>query len=240
MKTVLFVFLFLTGFTALAQQKPAAAKTTQPKAQQPVKPGIDPITGLQVSKMTAAQIKSSLEKSGNGPLYVKDILKKRFKLDTIIIRRTVGFIGLADSLAYHGKINKVYGPYDNGRVLVQILAKNTNMFNHIGQIFIDTSVFQPKIADSLADMIILNIKDGSASFEEMAMAYSMGGEASTKGDLGWVARGAMIPEIEKELKLKKKGDVFKVWTKAGLHVIRKTDDPEEKDGYALMMRIFLK
>ncbi|MGN6418792.1 MAG: peptidylprolyl isomerase [Pseudobacter sp.] len=240
MKTVLFVFLFLTGFTALAQQKPAVPKTTQPKAQQPVKPGIDPITGIPVSKMTAAQIKSSLEKSGNGPLYVKDILKKPFKLDTIIIRRTMGFIGLADSLAYHGKINKVYGPYDNGRVLVQILAKNTNMFNHIGQIFIDTSVFQPKIADSLADMIILNIRDGSASFEEMAMAYSMGGEASTKGDLGWVARGAMIPEIEKELKGKKKGDVFKVWTKAGLHVIRKTDDPEEKDGYALMMRIFLK
>lgn len=240
MKSVLFVILLLTGFAALAQQKPQAPKTTQPKAQQPVKPGIDPITGIPVSKMTAAQIKSSLEKSGNGPLYVKDILKKQFKLDTIIIRRTMGFIGLADSLAYHGKINKVYGPYDNGRVLVQILAKNTNMFNHIGQIFIDTSVFAPKVADSLASLIMQKIKEGSASFEDMAVAYSMGGEASTKGDIGWVARGAMIPEIEKELKLKKKGDVFSVWTKAGLHIIRKTDDPEEKDGYALMMRIFLK
>lgn len=240
MKSVLLVTLLLTGFAALAQQKPPASKTTQPKAQQPVKPGIDPITGIPVSKMTAAQIKSSLEKSGNGPLYVKDILKKQFKLDTIIIRRTMGFIGLADSLAYHGKINKVYGPYDNGRVLVQILAKNTNMFNHIGQIFIDTSVFAPKVADSLASLIMQKIKEGSASFEDMAVAYSMGGEASTKGDIGWVARGAMIPEIEKELKLKKKGDVFSVWTKAGLHIIRKTDDPEERDGYALMMRVFLK
>lgn len=240
MKAVLLLFLLFTGLAARAQQKPPASKTTQPKDRQPVKPGIDPVTGIPVSKMSVAQIRSSLEKSGNGPLYVKDILKKKFKLDTIIIRRTMGFIGLADSLAYHGKINKVYGPYDNGRVLVQILAKNTNMFNHIGQIFIDTSVFAPKIADSLAGMIMLNISEGSASFEEMAEAYSMGGEASTKGDIGWVARGAMIPEIEKELKQKKKGDVFKVWTKAGLHIIRKTDDPEERDGYALMMRIFLK
>lgn len=184
-------------------------------------------------------MKAAIEASGNGPLYVKDVLKKKFKLDTIIVRRTWGFIGLADSLAYHGQINKVYGPYDKGKFLVQILAKNPNLFNHIGQIYIDTAILMPKVADSLADKIMQRIKEGSTSFGDMAVTWSMGGEAATRGDMGWIAMGAMIPEIEKELKKRKKGEIFKIWTKAGLHIIRKTDDPEEKDGYALMMRIFL-
>lgn len=234
-----FLALFITLF-AIAQQKPPVSKPAKPAGQQKTGAGIDPVMGIPPSKMTIAQMKTAIEQSGNGPLYVKDVLKKQFKLDTIIVRRTWGFLGLADSLAFHGKVNKVYGPYDKGKFLVQILAKNPNMFNHIGQIFLDTSVFAPKVADSLGNVIIQKIRNGSATFEDMAVVWSMGGEAATRGDIGWVAVGAMIPEIEKELKKKKKGDIFSVWTKAGLHIIRKTDDPEEKDGYALMMRIFLK
>lgn len=225
----------ITGLTVFAQQKPPAAKTTQHKAGQ----RIDPVSGIPVSKMTVAQIKSSLEKSGNGPLFVKDVLRKPFKLDTIIVRRSSGFVGLADSLAYHGQINKVYGPYGKEKFLVQILAQNPNMFNHVGQIFIDTSVFTLRVADSLGKLIISRIREGSTTFEDMAVTYSMGGEVATRGDIGWIAAGAMIPEIEKELKKRKKGDIFGVWTKAGLHIIRKTDDPEDRPGYALMMRIFL-
>ncbi|RZS66980.1 PPIC-type PPIASE domain-containing protein [Pseudobacter ginsenosidimutans] len=236
MKAGIPFFLFLIiGSVVLGQQKPPASKAGQQKAGARV----DPVMGIPPSKMTMAQMKTAIEQSGNGPLYVKDVLKKKFKLDTIIVRRTWGFLGLADSLAFHGKVNKVYGPYDKGKFLVQILAKNPNMFNHIGQIFIDTSVFAPKVADSLGNVIMDKIRNGSTTFEEMAVIWSMGGEAATRGDIGWVAIGAMIPEIEKELRKKKKGDIFSVWTKAGLHIIRKTDDPEEKDGYALMMRIFL-
>ena len=35
----------------------------------------------------------------------------------------------------------------------------------------------------------------------------MGGESVTKGDLGWVARGSIIPAIDKQLAKAKKGDV---------------------------------
>jgi hypothetical protein len=69
-----------------------------------------------------SQLKTDIEKSGNSPLYVKDVLKKKFKLDTVPVLRTSNFRGLADSLAYHGKIGKVYGPYEKGKILVQILA----------------------------------------------------------------------------------------------------------------------
>lgn len=189
-------------------------------------------------RKTIAQIKTELEQSPNPPLYVKDVLKKKFVLDTVAIMRTSGFMGLPDSLAYKGKIKKVYGPYDNGKVLVQILAKLPNTFNRISQIFLDTTVFTRRKADSLANDILARIKSGSASFEDMAQIWSMGGESVTKGDIGWVATGALLPELERELRKHKKGEVFKVWTKTGVHILRKTDIKQD-NGFALMMRVLL-
>jgi hypothetical protein len=196
-------------------------------------------TATFAQKKTVSQIKAELEKATNGPLYVKDVLKKRFVIDTIIIRSTQRFVGLPDSLAYHGKLRKVYGPYSNGTMLVQILAKAPATFNHPGQIFLDTAIFSKRFADSLSDNIIMRIKQGTATFEDMAQTYSMGGEAATKGDLGWVAVGYMLPQIEKELARRKKGDIFKIWTANGVHIIRKSDEAKEDHGYALMMRVFL-
>ncbi len=189
-------------------------------------------------KLTTAQIKTNIEAAQNPVAYVRDVLKKQYKIDTIIILNATHFSSLADSLAYAGKIRKVYGPYDK-KFLVQILGKVPNTFNRVSQVFIDTTVFTRRIADSLANSIIERVKNGSASFEDMAQTYSMGGEGVTKGDLGWIARGAIIPEIDKELAKRKKGDVFKVWTKAGVHVIKKTADSKQDTGFALMMRVIL-
>jgi hypothetical protein len=199
------------------------------------------ISIASAQKMPIAQMKTELEKSPNSPLYTKDILKKKFKLDTIVVTRTTFFHSLADSLAYKGKEKKVYGPYnqDGKRFLVQILAKSPNVFYRISQIFIDTSTFSRKFTDSLGNAIFEKIKNGSASFEQMARTYSMGGEAATGGDLGWVARGVLLPTIEHEVINRKKGEVFKIWSSNGLHIIKKTEDPKEDTGFALMMRIFL-
>ncbi|HTE10659.1 MAG TPA: peptidylprolyl isomerase, partial [Chitinophagaceae bacterium] len=112
-------------------------------------------------------------------------------------------------------------------------------FTRISQVFIDTTIFTRRIADSLADSIVERVKSGAASFEDMAQTYSMGGEGVTKGDLGWIARGSIIPEIGKEIAKRKKGEVFKVWTKAGVHVIKKTSDPKQDTGFALMLRVIL-
>jgi len=196
------------------------------------------LTGVAQQK-SMSQLKADIEKSGNSPLYVKDVLKKKFRLDTVPILRTSNFRGLADSLGYHGKVGKVYGPYEKGKLLVQILAKAPNQFNHVGQIFLDASVFSHQFADSLADNIMTRIHAGSISFEDMAQTYSMGGEAPLRGDLGWIARGGMIPAIEQGIAARKKGEVFKIWTSNGLHIIRKIDDTKEDTGYVLLMRIFL-
>lgn len=193
---------------------------------------------LQAQKKTIAQIKAELEQSPNPPLYVKDVLKKKFVLDTVAIMRTDAFMGLPDSLAYKGKLRKVYGPYDKGKVLVQVLAKLPNTFNRISQIFIDTTVFTRRKADSLSTEIFNRIKSGASSFEDEAQLWSMGGESITKGDLGWIASGALVPEIERELRKRKKGELFKVWTKTGVHIVRKTATKQDT-GFALMMRVFL-
>src|SRR5450432_2150741 len=107
-----------------------------------------PSTSAPASAITApttiAGMKTELERSPNPVLYAKQILKKRFKIDTITVTRTSHFSSLADSLAYTGKDGKVFGPYGQkgNRFLVQILSKAPNLFYRISQIYIDTSVFR--------------------------------------------------------------------------------------------------
>ena len=195
--------------------------------------------GALAQKKTISQIKLEIENSGNSPLYVKDVLKKKFKIDTVAIMRTSAFNSLFDSLGYHGKVGKVYGPYAKGKVLVQVLAKAPGSFNRVSQIFLDTSVFSRRFADSLANNIIQKVQTHESTFEDMAQTYSMGGEGVTKGDLGWIAVGALLPPLEKELAKRKKGEIFKVWTLNGVHIIRKSENTKQDHGFALLMRIFL-
>ena len=196
---------------------------------------------VTAQQMTVAQMKTEIEKSPNGPLYVKDILKKKFKIDTVVVARTHYFSSLADSLAYTARLKKVYGPYrqNGGSFLVQVLARAPNTFFRLSQIYIDTSVFRYRVADSLSTLIFNKINSGSDSFEHLAQTYSMGGEGTTQGDLGWVAEGVLLPQIERELLRRKKGDVFKVWTRNGVHIIKKTEESRKDTGFALVMRVFL-
>jgi len=192
----------------------------------------------QAQKMTVAQMKVELEKSPNPVGYTREVLKKKYKIDTVAIMNTSHFQGLADSLAYHGKIKKVYGPYEK-KYLVQVLGKAPNSFNRISQIFIDTTIFSYRVADSLANSIVSRIQSGSANFADLAQTYSMGGEAISKGDVGWIARGALMPEIENKLAGKKVGEVFKVWSRMGVHIVKKTAAAKEDTGFVLLMRVFL-
>jgi ribosomal protein L21E len=183
-------------------------------------------------------MKAGIEKAANPVAYVRQVLKKKYKIDTIVVTSTSKFIGMADSLAYSGKAGKVYGPIER-KYLVMVLGRAPNTFNKVSQIFIDTATFRRHIADSLANAIVSNIREGRSSFEDMAQAYSMGGEAITRGDLGWIARGSILPEIDKALNQHKKGEVFKIWSRTGVHVVKKTADPKEDTGFALLLRVYL-
>ncbi len=198
------------------------------------------LLACQVKSQTISQIKKELDTTRDPIGYVKYKLKKKYKIDTVTVLSSTSFMGLADSLAYNGKVGKVYGPYKKGNYLIKVLAKVPNTFYHVSHILIDTATFKPAFADSLADNMIKRIESDSTSFKSMARTYSAdNGSSSLGGDLGWFIRGAMLPQLDKAIASHKKGDIFKVWTAAGLHVVTITDNPKKDNGFALLLRVFL-
>lgn len=195
---------------------------------------------LLARSQSVTQIKKELDTTSDPIGYVKYKLKKRYKIDTVTIISTTSFVSTADSLAYKGKIGKVYGPFKGSNFLIKVLAKVPNTFYHVSHILIDTSAFSRKFADSLANNIIKKIKANSSSFETMARTYSADNATAIKGgDLGWFIRGAMLPQLDDAIAAHKKGEIFKVWTPAGLHVVTITDNPKKDHGFALLLRVFL-
>jgi len=247
MKKFLVLICLLFGSLLIINAQSSKQPKQQPPQQQPQGRQLTPEEEAKVvkqmqaeaKKFTVPQIKTALETSPNPILFAKQILEKKFRIDTIVVTKTRNFSSLADSLAYTGKEKKVYGPYGEkgNRFLVQLLTKAPNQFYHISQIFIDTSVFRMRIADSLGNLILRKLQDSGASFDQLARTYSMGGEGG--GDLGWIARGVIVPQIEHEIIVHKKGEVFRVWSANGLHIIKKVDNPKQDTGFALMMRVFL-
>ncbi|MEO7487580.1 MAG: hypothetical protein ABIU77_10785, partial [Ferruginibacter sp.] len=87
-----------------------------------------------VKSQSISQIKKVLDTTSDPIGYVKYRLKKKYKIDTVTVMSTTSFLGLADSLAYKGKIGKVYGPFKGGNYLVKVLAKVPNTFYHVSHI----------------------------------------------------------------------------------------------------------
>ena len=195
---------------------------------------------ISAQSQTLAQIKKELDTTSNPVGYVKYKLKKKFKIDTIAVLSSTSFLGLGDSIAYKGKVGKVYGPFKGNNILIKVLAKVPNTFYHVSHIVLDTSVFKKAFADSLGSSIINRIESGTSTFATMASTYSADAVSAAKGgDLGWFVRGVMLPQLDKGIGTHKKGELFKVWTAAGLHIVTITDAPKQDNGYALFLRVFL-
>jgi parvulin-like peptidyl-prolyl isomerase len=190
-------------------------------------------------KLTVPQIKKIMDTTKN-PVGFAVFLKKKYFIDTIAVLSTKSFLGKADSLAYHGKIGKTYGPFKGENILVKILVKAPNTFYHVQHIVLDTALFRERFAGNLADTIIEKINSGRATFAQMASTYSADNVSAVKGgDLGWFVRGVMLPQLDEAIATHKKGEMFKVWTDAGLHIVKIADNPKKDIGYALMLRMLL-
>ena len=195
---------------------------------------------FSAKSQSVAEIKKILDTTQNPIGFVKYILKKKYFIDTITVVSTAQFRGKADSLAYHGKVGKTYGPFKKDNILVKILMKAPNTFYHINHILIDTAVFDKGFAESLADSIVAKIKNKTSTFAAQASIYSADYESAAKGgDLGWFIKGVMLPQLDKEMVKHKKGDLFKVWSAEGLHIVSIADNPKEDTGYALLLRVIL-
>ncbi len=185
-------------------------------------------------------IKKILDTTSNPIGYVKFVLKKKYFIDTVAVVSTSNFIGKADSLAYKGKLGKVYGPFKGENILIKILYKSSNTFYHVNHIVLDTSLYTQEFATGLADRIIENIKLSKTTFAAQAITHSADYSTSAKGgDLAWFVRGIMLPQLDEAISKHKKGEIFTVWTPAGLHIVKITDNPKKDTGYALMLRVIL-
>ncbi len=195
---------------------------------------------LITNAQSIAKIKAAFEATPDPIGYVKNKLKKKYYIDTITVVNTLSFMGKADSLAYKGTIGKVYGPFKGENILVRILGKAPNTFYHVQHILLDTAVFSKKFADTTASEIIYKIKSGIETFKSMAASYSADRFSAQKGgELGWFIQGAMLPQLEAAILKHKKGDIFKVWSDAGLHIIKLPDAPKKDTGFALLLRVIL-
>jgi parvulin-like peptidyl-prolyl isomerase len=190
--------------------------------------------GASIDKM-----KIELEKAPDPVALAKNKIKKKYKIDTVAVTSNKKFLGIADSLAYYGKLGKVYGPFPNDSILLQVIGKAPNTFYRASHIFIDTSKMRKSVASKLADTIIAKIKRKEASFDDMSRIYSMDGSGLIKGDLGWRARGTLVPALENAILKRKKGEIFKVYSPFGLHIVKVTETPRQDTGFALFLRIIL-
>ena len=195
---------------------------------------------FSAQSQTIAQIKKILDTTSNPIGFVKFVLKKKFFIDTVAVVTTGSFMGKADSLAYKGKVGKTYGPFKGENILVKILYKAPNTFYHVNHIVLDTSTYSQSFATTLADEIIEKIQSGRSSFASMASTYSADYPSARKGgDLGWFVRGVMLPQLDEAMIKHKKGELFTVWTAAGLHIVKIADNPKKDIGYALLLRVIM-
>jgi parvulin-like peptidyl-prolyl isomerase len=184
------------------------------------------------------QMKAELEKSKD-PISLVKKWKKKYKMDTVSILSPGKFMGIADSLAYTGKIGKAYGPFPNDSILVVIGVKAPNIFYHAAHVLFDTISFRKKVSTKMADNFIKQIKTGQTKFEDLARTYNIDGSGETGGDFGLLPRGVLLPELDREVIKRKKGEIFKVISRNGVHIVKIIENPKKDTGFAIMMRIFL-
>ena len=73
-----------------------------------------------------------------------------------------------------------------------------------------------------ADNILARLDKGE-NFEDLAKRFSKCPSKSKGGSLGWFKKGEMVPEFEKACFEGKKGDIVKVKTEFGYHIIKIVD-----------------
>lgn len=75
-------------------------------------------------------------------------------------------------------------------------------------------------AKNLADKIINDLKAKNDTFENLAKKYSQDESASKGGDIGYFDLKDMSPEIKQEIIGLKPGEITKIKTKFGFHILR--------------------
>jgi peptidyl-prolyl cis-trans isomerase D len=137
----------------------------------------------------------------------------------------------------------VYGPYLDGGVYTiakkidEKTAPDSVRARHILVAMVDLRTKQPTLDDSTAKRKIDSIKnliDHGARFDSVATHTSDDASSAIKGgDLGYFAKGAMVPEFDKFSFEGKKGDKKIVKSQFGYHYVEILDQKDFQPNYKI-------
>jgi peptidyl-prolyl cis-trans isomerase D len=146
-------------------------------------------------------------------------------------RKRGSFAPMIDSLLFNAPVGQVLQPLeDNGmfrifKVVDRQAKPDSLKASHILLSYagtpIKTATRTREAAEKLADSIMNVVQKNPAAFESIAGTLSDDETAKTKnGDLGWFADGAMVPEFNEAVLKGSIGDIKKVETQFGYHIIK--------------------
>jgi peptidyl-prolyl cis-trans isomerase D len=146
-------------------------------------------------------------------------------------RKRGSFAPNIDSMLFNAPVGQVFQPLeDNGmyrifKVVDRQAKPDSLRASHILVSYAGTPVQSAtrtrEAADKLADSILSVVQKNPAAFEGIAGTLSDDETAKLKlGDLGWFADGAMVPEFNEAVLKGTVGDIKKVETQFGYHIIK--------------------
>ncbi len=141
------------------------------------------------------------------------------------------FSPLIDSMLFNAPVGQVLQPVDdNGmyrifKVIDRQAKPDSLRASHILISYagtpVKTATRTREAAEKLADSILNVVKKTPVAFESIASTLNDDEVAKTKkGDLGWFADGKMVPEFNEAVVTGTVGDIKKVETQFGYHIIK--------------------
>jgi peptidyl-prolyl cis-trans isomerase D len=130
-----------------------------------------------------------------------------------------------DKVLFNASVGSTFGPYfEENAFRISRLAAIKYLPDSVKARHILLRATQSNFQTVMqtADSLINLIKSGS-DFNSLAMMYSSDGSAQSGGDLGWFKEGDMVKPFSDSCFLAKKGDIKKIVTQYGVHVVQIMD-----------------
>lgn len=180
---------------------------------------------LEFSRKSFAETKEKFAQSKNPMRFAS--VNSEIKPDTRYLKKSeIRDVALADYV-FSGK-DEVFGPYGSGytmrlaRVVDRKVMPDSVKASHI---LLRTTKTVKKLADS-----IMQALNSGADFAVLAKKYSEDKNSAVKGgELGWFGKGQMIPAFQEVAFKTAKGEIAKVDTQFGTHIIKVLDRGEEHE-----------
>ena len=183
---------------------------------------------IAAMKANAAKIYDEFVTATDIPVFVNSVSDDRY--DSSWHKRG-SFSPAIDSLLFNAPIGQVLQPVEDQnmyrifKVMDRLTKPDSLKASHILISYAGTPIKSAtrskEAAEKLADSILTVVKKNSAAFESIASTLSDDESAKAKqGDLGWFADGSMVPEFNKAVLNGSIGEITKVETQFGFHIIK--------------------